>query len=67
SDSELEKLVDSEIIFHQNELDIQKKFHPQFKKVLPMQKVAKLYRAEEAFKKKLLEMIRERKQERRNN
>jgi len=32
-----------------------------------MQKVAKLYRAEEAFKKKLLEMIRERKQERRNN
>lgn len=67
SDSELEKLVDSEIIFHQNELDLQKKYHPQFKKVLPMRKVAKLYRAEEAFKKKLLEMIRERKQERRNN
>ena len=67
SDSELEKLVDSEIIFHQNELDIQKKFHPQFKKVLTKKKVAKLYRAEEAFKKKLLEMIRERKQERRNN
>ena len=67
SDSDLEKLVDSEIIFHQNELDIQKKYHPQFKKVLPMRKVAKLYRAEEEFKKKLLEMIRERKQERRNN
>ncbi len=67
SDAELEKLVDSEIIFHQNELDIQKKFHPQFKKVLPMQKVAKLYRAEEEFKKKLLDMIRERRQERRNN
>jgi hypothetical protein len=63
SDAELEKLVDSEIIFHQSELDIQKKYHPQFKKVLPMIKVAKLYRAEESFKKKLLEMIRERRQE----
>ena len=66
SDAELEKIVDSEITFHQNELDIQKKYHPQFKKVLPMRKVAKLYRAEEEFKKKLLDMIRERKQERRN-
>jgi len=64
SDAELEKTVDSEIAFRQSELDIQKKYHPQFKKVLPMKKVAKLYRAEEEFKKKLLEMIRERKQER---
>lgn len=63
-DGELEKLVDSEIIFHQNELDIQKKYHPQFKHVLPMKKVAKLYRAEEEFKRKLLEMIREKRQER---
>lgn len=67
TDAELEKLVDSEIIFHQNELDIQKKYHPQFKKVLPMKKVAKLYRAEEEFKKKLLEMIRERRQERKDS
>ena len=65
SDAELEKIVDSEIAFHQSELDIQKKYHPQFKKVLPMRKVAKLYRAEEEFKKKLLEMIREKRQERR--
>ena len=64
SDAELEKIVDSEIIFRQSELDIQKKYHPQFKRVLPMNKVAKLYRAEEDFKRKLLEMIRERKQER---
>ncbi len=67
SDAQLEKLVDSEIIFHQSELDIQKKYHPQFKKVLPMKKVAKLYRAEEEFKKKLLEMIREKRQERRDD
>src|SRR5690349_13037891 len=32
NDAELEKLVVSELTFHQNELDIQKKYHPQFKK-----------------------------------
>lgn len=63
SDGELEKMVDGEIAFHQSELDIQKKYHPQFKRILPMKKVAKLYRAEEEFKKRLLEMIREKRRE----
>ena len=63
SDAELEKMVDGEIAFHQSELDIQKKYHPQFKRILPMKKVAKLYRAEEEFKKRLLEMIREKRRE----
>jgi len=65
SDSELEKMVDAEIIQRQNELDIFKKYHPQFKQVLPIRKVARLYKTEEDFKRKLLEMIRERKGERR--
>lgn len=60
SPAELEKAVDNEIIFRQNELEIVKKYHPQFKKVLPIKKVAKLYRAEEEFKRKLLEMIKDR-------
>lgn len=64
-EAELEKIVDSEIIFRQNELDIVKKYHPQFKNVLPVKKVAKLYRAEEEFKKKLLEMLKNRRAERR--
>jgi hypothetical protein len=59
SPAELEKAVDNEIIFRQNELEIVKKYHPQFKKVLPIKKVALLYRAEEEFKRHLLEMIRE--------
>lgn len=63
SDGELEKMVDGEIAFHQSELDIQKKYHPQFKRILPMKKVAKLYKAEEEFKKRLLEMIREKRRE----
>lgn len=60
SDNDLEKMVDNEIAFRQNELDILKKYNPQFKKVLPIRKVALLYKTEEDFKRKLLEMIRER-------
>jgi len=63
SDNEVEKMVDTEIIQRQNELDIFKKYHPQFKQVLPIRKVALLYKTEEDFKRKLLEMIRERKGE----
>ena len=63
TDQELEKLVDNELAFHQGELDILKKYHPQFKKILPIRKVAKLYRAEEDFKRHLLELIREKRRE----
>ena len=63
SDSEIEKMVDSEIILRQSELDIFKKYHPQFKQVLPIRKVAMLYKTEEDFKRKLLEMIKERRDE----
>lgn len=62
-DKEIEKLVDDEMIFRQQELDIVKKYHTQFKSVLPVKKVAKLYRAEEEFKRELLERIRDKKEE----
>ncbi len=65
SDAELEKNVDNEIIFRQNELEIIKKYHPQFKKILPIKKVAKLYKSEDDFKRRLLEMIQGRKEDRR--
>jgi hypothetical protein len=64
SDAELEKAVDSELAFRQNEVDIIKKYHPQFKKVLPIKKVAKLYKAEEDFKRKLLDILQERRGDR---
>src|SRR5215203_1878336 len=50
SDKEIEKAVDSELGFRQSELDLLKKYHGQFKQVLPIKKVAMLYRAEEDFK-----------------
>jgi Spy/CpxP family protein refolding chaperone len=56
---EWEKLADAEIQFRQQELDAMKKYHVQFKKILPPRKVAGLYRAEEDFKRELIEKIRE--------
>lgn len=61
SNAEIEKMVDGEIGYRQAELDLLKKYHPQLKKVLPIRKVARLYRAEEEFKRQLLEMIQDRK------
>ena len=66
SDADLEKSVDNEIIFRQNELEILKKYHPQFKKILPIRKVAKLYKSEEDFKRKLLDLIQDRREDRRD-
>ena len=63
SDKDAEKIVDGEIIFRQQEVDIMKKFHPQFKQVLPIKKVALLYGAENDFKKELLEKIKDRRQQ----
>lgn len=59
NDKDVEKIVDNEIAFRQNELDIMKKYHAQFKQVLPIKKVAILYRTEEDFKRELLKRIQE--------
>ena len=67
SDAEVEKTIDNELMFRQNELDVMKKYNPQFKKVLPIKKVAKLFKAEEDFKRKLIDMIQDRKDERRQD
>ncbi len=63
NDKEVEKVIDNEIASRQSELDLMKKYHPQFKQVLPIKKVAKLYKAEEDFKRKLLDLIQERRED----
>jgi len=63
TDKEIEKTVDGELAFRQNELDIMKKYNPEFKKILSMKKVAKLYRAEEDFKRQLIEKLQERREQ----
>ncbi|MFT6851318.1 MAG: Skp family chaperone for outer membrane protein [Sphingobacteriales bacterium] len=59
SEAELEGMIDGEIAFKQQEVDLQKKYHNKFKEVLPSPKVAALYRAEEGFKRELLKRIQE--------
>ena len=59
SDKEVEKLVDEEISERQKELDLQKEYHAKFKAVLPIKKVAKLYRAEDKFKRVLLNKLKD--------
>jgi Spy/CpxP family protein refolding chaperone len=59
SDKEIEQAVDNEIIFRQKELDIQKEYHSKFKAILPIKKVARLYQAEEQFKRVLLDKLKD--------
>lgn len=49
-DAEIEKEINEELNFRQEELNITKKYLVEFKKVLPMKKVALLLKAEEEFK-----------------
>jgi len=64
SDKEVEQAVDNEIIFKQKELDLQKQYHAQFKSVLPIKKVAKLYAAEDQFKMVLLDKLKDKERDR---
>jgi LTXXQ motif family protein len=61
SDKDVEKFIQDDIALRQQEVDLLKKYHPRFKQILPIKKVAKLYKAEEEFKRELLDKIRERK------
>jgi len=55
SDAEINQLIEQKFIFEQKELDLKKKYLAEYKKVLPVKKVAALYRAEDDFKKHLLQ------------
>ena len=45
-DKTAERLIDEEIASRQKELDVLKKYHQQFKSVIPVKKLARLYRAD---------------------
>jgi hypothetical protein len=53
-------MVDKQIIYRQRELDVRKKYHAEFKGVLPVKKVALLYRAEDEFKASVLREFKSR-------
>ena len=54
----METLVDNHLVIEQKELDIKEAYHTKFKAILPIQKVAKIYRAEHSFKRDLLKKMR---------
>ncbi len=60
SDADLSKAVDRELELEQQELDLKKKYTEQFKKILPIRKVAKLHVAEKGFRKELLKGAKDR-------
>jgi hypothetical protein len=57
TDAEASAYLTAEINLKQKEADYFKEYYEKFKKVLPLKKVAKLRRAEEEFKKKLIEQL----------
>jgi len=63
SDAEIEKELDAHIARKEKGLAVDKEYLAKFKKALPMKKVAQLYEAERAFKKELLDKLRDKKGE----
>lgn len=60
SDTELERIMTARFANQGKMLEIEKKYYERFKKVLPMEKVARFYAAEERFKVEMLREMRDR-------
>jgi hypothetical protein len=59
SDVEVQTLINNELNIKQKGLNIEKKYYNQLKSQLPIKTVGKYYRAQETFKKELLNRYRE--------
>jgi len=60
TDAQIQSLITSEFDFRQRDLNIEKKYYNKFKAVLPIKIIGKYYRAQEAFKRELLNRFRDR-------
>jgi hypothetical protein len=58
SDTEVQNLIANEMAFKQKELNIEKKYYARLKSSLPIKIIGKYYRAQETFKKELLNRYR---------
>ncbi len=58
TDKDAQDFLDAELLFKQREVSLFKEYYDKFKKVLPVKKVAQLRRAEEEFKKALIEQLK---------
>lgn len=64
SDAEVQKAMETVLTNKQKELDLEKTYHTRYLTVLPVKKVAGLYKAEEKFKRVLLERLKDKKDQR---
>ncbi len=55
SDAQVSQLIDDEFLYQQQELDLRKKYNELFKQVLPVKKVALLYKAELEWTKEVIQ------------
>lgn len=60
TEEEAEKKAKEMFAFKQAELDLQKKYYAEFRKVLPAVKVLRLVKAEADFRQKLVELLQKR-------
>ena len=60
SEKEIEDLIQAQLNYKQQELDLYKAYNDKFMAVLPVRKIALLYKAQEDFKKYLLQQLGER-------
>lgn len=58
SDTEIQTLILNDFNFRQRELNLEKKYYNRLKSSLPIKLVGKFYRAQESFKKELLNQFR---------
>ncbi len=59
TDAEIQGLIVNDFDFKQRDLNIEKKYYNKFKANLPIKLVGKFYRAQEAFKKELLNRFKD--------
>jgi len=57
-DEEIQTLILNDFNFRQRDLNIERKYYNKFKSSLPIKTVGKFYRAQEAFKKEILQQYR---------
>lgn len=57
-DEEIQTLILNDFNFRQRDLNIERKYYNKFKTSLPIKTVGKFYRAQEAFKKEILQQYR---------
>lgn len=63
SDKEIEETMNKFIALKEREVQLQRKYYDDLRKVLPIRKVGLLFKAEEEFRRAILEAIKERRME----